>query len=1105
MNCKRFFKMLGFFMLGLLLCCSGCDSSDSGSEVTTASDTTAAPTEETAPAIPEERKLGKILILHEPGKPASYEEALASQLDGITEVIIADWDSPEAASFTVDDTEMVILTGADRIDGGLLNRAAAYREKGGNVTVLGGPLCETIPFKREDGSYATLNEFLSTSDSVTLQLDPSDKKQVAKISRTASNPAVKHKKSSGEFGMGHPSLKLENGYFDGWDVMLIPFKPKAGDNVVCFYAKAEGAATYYMELVLDDGTRYLGPAPEATEDWSFYTVTYDEFGLYPGSGTTPLTAEKVVSFTLGGTGLTAGEGYTMYLDTLASASFSVSDEHAEFANLTTVTDFYKITNAKEMTAYTGQAVVADTDYTIPDELYSTLNASEGTGYLKSRPFRLIPLLEVFDEKGLHSGWAAWINLYSKGSLTAFPMGDAFFDEKGVAAVADAAAMLIRGSYLTEAGTRSYVYEENTETIEASAAFLAPEGGILRCSFSADGKALSTEEIPLSPSNSKERNSSVISLGEQGIPDRVTVELLVDGAVVDRISHPILVLGEDITSDGYVTMENGAFRRDGKAIHMHGVNYFGSYGAFGTHFACDSIYDPYLVRCDLERIKEIGFNALSLQVGPWDLAGEVQSGYNKNMTQVVAIARELGLYVDMYVPFYENIEVFGELVKLHHFDEFDNITAYDIVWEGSVGTYASLDDAGKAERSGEWLDWVKLNYGSVDAASAAFGITCPDNADFDALLCKADASPEEAKLATAFRRFMDEKICAHFLAATERIRGYDPNHLISFRCCDSGYPSAASGSYKYNAYLYDFSSFCGALDFVSPEGYGYTRYQFDATAYEGAFGADYAELVCGDTTTTCKEFGWSAFSGSNYEPNEANLAYAAEIYAEVYDALYMGEGGGSYVWWYTGGYRPGEGSDYGAVNPDGSDRPATKVVREYAERMLSIDPMTEKETVTFTVDRDLYADGLAGIWASIKDEYIAALDAGKRVKLVSPGSSMTVAEAASIPLTEGTDASPRKYLSCVIAYAEDSTGKEIAKGGTTSDKSITLTLANTGYTSWGEGDVTLCGEDGSILCTLPALAQGERANVTITLTEGTHIIRASAEGIPFGSRFTINVN
>lgn len=1094
-------------VLGLLLCCAGCNSADSGSEVTTAADTaadTTAPTAETTPAIPEERKLGRILILHEPGKPASYEEALSSNLSAITEVVIADWDSTEAASFTVEDTELVILTGADRIDGGLLNRAAAYRKKGGNVTVLGGPLCETIPFKREDGSYATLNEFLSTSDSVTLQLDPSDKKQIAKITRTASNPAVKHKKTGGDFGMGHASLKLENGYFDGWDVMIIPYTPKANDNAVCFYAKAEGAATYYMELVLDDGTRYLGPAPETTADWSFYTIRYDEFGLYPGSGTTPLSADRVKTFMIGGTGLTEGQGYTMYLDTLASASFSVTDESAEFEHLTTPTDFYQITNAKALTAYAGQAVIAEADYIIPEEIYSTLRASEGTGYLKERDFRLIPLLEAFDEKGLHSGWAAWINLYDKGSLTAFPMGDAFFDENGIAAVADAARLLINGSHFTEAGTRSYVYEENTEKIEANAAFYAPEGAVVRYSFTSGDKLLKSEEITVAPTGSKERNSISLSLGEDGIPDRIKVELLVGERTVDVISHPILVMGEDISSAGFVTMEDGAFRRNGEAIHMHGVNYFGSYGAFGTHFACDALYDPYLVRCDLERIKEIGFNAVSLQVGPWDLAGEVESGYNKNMTQVVAIARELGLYVDMYVPFYENIERFGELVKLHRFDEFDNITAYDIIWEGSVGTYASLDDAGKAARSNEWVDWINLNYGSIGAASAAFGITCPETADFDALLCKANASPAEAALATAFRRFMDEKISTHLLAATERIRGYDPNHLISFRCCDSGYPSAASGSYKYNAYLYDFSSFCGALDFVSPEGYGYTRYQFDATAYEGAFAADYAELVCGDTTTICKEFGWSAFSGSNYEPNEAGLAYAAEIYTEVYDALYMGEGGGSYIWWYTGGYRPGEGSDYGVVNPDGSDRPGTKVVREYAERMLSIDPLTEKETVTFTVDRDLYADGLAGIWASIKDEYIAALDSGKRVKLVSAGSGMTVAEAASIALTDGTDTSPRKYLSCVIAYAEDSTGKEITAGGSTSDKSVTLTLANTGYTSWGEGDVILCGEDGSVLCTLPALAQGERANVTITLTEGTHIIRASAQGIPFGTPFTINV-
>jgi hypothetical protein len=117
--------------------------------------------------------------------------------------------------------------------------------------------------------------------------------------------------------------------------------------------------------------------------------------------------------------------------------------------------------------------------------------------------------------------------------------------------------------------------------------------------------------------------------------------------------------------------------------------------------------------------------------------------------------------------------------------------------------------------------------------------------------------------------------------------------------------------------------------------------------------------------------------------------------------------------------------------------------------------------------------------------------------------MTVKEAAKLAL-DGTESAvgPRKYLNCVISYASDATGKEVVSGGKCATAQVTLTIANTGYTSWQEGDVTLCDAEGNLLVRLPALAQGERTTVTVTLPTGGAQIRACAEGVWFGTEFII---
>jgi len=64
----------------------------------------------------------------------------------------------------------------------------------------------------------------------------------------------------------------------------------------------------------------------------------------------------------------------------------------------------------------------------------------------------------------------------------------------------------------------------------------------------------------------------------------------------------------------------------------------------------------------------------------------------------------------------------------------------------------------------------------------------------------------------------------------------------------------------------------------------------------------------------------------------------------------------FSWWYPGGFRCGENSDFGIINPDGSDRPVTKVIRKLGPQLLNYAPANLIDH-WITIDRDARAEGL----------------------------------------------------------------------------------------------------------------------------------------------------
>jgi hypothetical protein len=84
--------------------------------------------------------------------------------------------------------------------------------------------------------------------------------------------------------------------------------------------------------------------------------------------------------------------------------------------------------------------------------------------------------------------------------------------------------------------------------------------------------------------------------------------------------------------------------------------------------------------------------------------------------------------------------------------------------------------------------------------------------------------------------------------------------------------------------------------------------------------------------------------------------------------------GVFFWWYPGGFRLNENSDFGIINADGTDRPVTEVIRRLGAEFLRA-PKPEPPDYWISVSREQDARGLYGIYAAAEREFWAAKAAG----------------------------------------------------------------------------------------------------------------------------------
>lgn len=957
----------------------------------------------------------KVGILIPADKPEYYDDVVAAIKSGVNATVEEITWANAATEIDADKYEAIIIPEANSYPANAANSIDKYLQNGGKLLTLGGP-------PLQEGEEFIEGQWLNQQEA----FDTAERKTIVDFSELSEESFTLNADNPGQLGQ---TIELEDGAPNGGKILHISYpNPKnwaqlstrvtgnfTGANTISFYA----SSCYYMTqhglcIGVNDGTGTYYAVIKPCSDLSLFTLSEEDFYLWAND---KINTDKHPNF-----------------DNVNSMSFGISQTHTPFhvgklyefwissptmqkvdklGEIAIVLDgiapeykFYPITNGDTAEASQNQSFVATRKYTLPNELFSAHSRPQGTGYNRDRDQRFVPLIEVRDKKELRSGYLAWMFVYSSGIrevesayegciLAGFGTSDPkFYDKNGCAAVVDVLRALLNDYMFIEAGATEDIYvdsETKTLTMGALVRGKATKGMTLNFDFIKNDKSIYNESYDLTSQRlvktigDTEVKSKAFEYNvSKGKPDYVVVTIKKDGKVLDTVTQDITFWSPKAEKERkYITTSNNEFIRDGKVIRFYGVSYSPSSG-MGTeddglweHYLSREAFDPDVIYNDLLRLKEVGFNSIGTYIYYND-AIEI-----KSMMWLAYVCDLLDMYLEVDIrphadPFnlVEN-EVVETFEKLHLAD-FDNIVSFGVAWERSFGSYDGNygNAAGRKAYDDYWIKWVEDNYGSIANAEFEWGESMPTkNGKYTAVSDEMVREKESSELVAAYRRFADDLVASKHAYVRELFVRLAPNHMITARAGDVGCIPLADAARM----GYDFTALAAGMDYLSPE-----YYSDHALSEQMVFTNVYSRYASPDAPVVWKEFQVTAkWRGSNFDdPAYATLRKQIDeesIYGckQQLENMLAGHTSGLYYWYAQGGYRYNEKSDCGILNPDGSDRAVTKLIREYRDKIMNQPLMNEVDAI-IKVDRDQYSNAIAGMYQDMKDELLKAVKGGATV-------------------------------------------------------------------------------------------------------------------------------
>jgi hypothetical protein len=586
---------------------------------------------------------------------------------------------------------------------------------------------------------------------------------------------------------------------------------------------------------------------------------------------------------------------------------------------------------------------------------------------------------------------------------------------------------------------------------------------------------------------------------------VSAEIVDGDNVIDRVSHEAYVW-KPKERKAFVTVQNGDFILDGNRWRPHGVNYLPSSGiaiedgGYFENWLDSRPYDPEVIERDLNHIKDMGFNSVSIFIYHRSIKAQ-------NLLDLLRLLEKHGLKANLSLrpgtPLDFLWDQMREIIEYYRLGEHDTIFALDLAWEPMWG-----DHGDRKKWDGEWEKWIKERYGSIENAEKDWQFAVPrdeENKITNPFPHQIESDGDWRRMVAGYRRFLDTLLYKKYSSARRLVKSIDPNHLVSFRMTEAGDPTFRSG----RQIPYDFPYLAAAVDILEPEAYG--RIGDWNAVKPGWFEFEYARWSAPDKPMIWAEAGVSAWDMSQMDTPPERLEFQASLYRNLYRMFISSGADGIFFWWYPGGFRYGENSDYGIINPDGSMRATTKVIKENADKFIN-GASAKPIDYWINIDRDAHPDGIVGDYDLVKDEFWKAIDNKYTPGLKTAGTGTNSSNCPMIAVgnsnCDGTN--PPKYLDAVFDsfQVQDANGEWVSleKGDQIKVRSDKPVIARASITNLGEAEWITEG-----LGSVYVIAEGKEIIRTILHTNVKHLdsieikeIKLASVGLDVATEITVTL-
>lgn len=984
---------------------------------------------------------GQVAILRDalPGSDAANTDRIAGALRasgfGVTPLSAAQVSDP--AILTAARFSMLAVPNARYYpaDGG--NALNGYLRRGGRLLLLGGaPFTKPVwRYQNEWLDRETIQTRLRQLPTSNTFLDFDKTTDVKSWTRATNDAAIASSltvDNDGPNGQGQ-SLKVAMANMTGWNNYASPVMENVlptGHDTLTFWAKGDARTTQLsVEVNERDGSRWIAVVPLTTQ-WAYHVLAPEDF-LYwkdarvtvprgnTGDRFSPTNMTRVIVGLAESHTSAVGPGaHTFWVarfGSLVNPFQGVEKASQGFPAIETVTPSYKhypLRDVASIVPAPGQTIVTDA---VPGKVaaHSAIARPTVAGFGNNRKWRYIPLLQAKDGKGQMRGTPGWIlfnlalPLVGSGVAVLALDDPAQFQSPSVLKMVVAAAnRLQEGVFFTEAGSRQFSYWTG-EKVELGAS-VANWGGApadLRVRFTitdkASKRALFTveEALRVAADENQSLTRTWDAAGHKGQLCEVTTELVRNGQTIDRISHEIGFLSSTAPArDEFVTTRGTNFMLRGRPWYPVGMNYWPLYVSgmephdYNAGWLKPTFYDPAEIERDLQKMQALGINMVSIQVSGLES--------QRNLLDFLRRCRPHNIYVNVFLgaasPIAFQEAELATYLNAGRLAQNPTVFAYDIIWEPGNWMF---DAEHRPQWDRDWEAWIIERYGSLAAAEADWGRAVPRGNG-------KVVSPSDQQLRTdgewrvmvaAYRRFMDDLMSRKWNDATTRLRRLDPNHLISFR--------------QGNTLPQDFAFTATPkhIDFICPEGYAIPVGEPGHNA--AGFVTRYVHFTTRGKPIVWSEFGKSVWNSDKMQPDESAIQRVADYHELFYRVVLEAGANGTVPWWWPGGYRINERSDFGVMNLDGTPRPMAEMIARYSPQIQK--PRTYPAPNTFlTIDRDTHAGGYWYLtFNDGADAYSAARKTGKNLGLRTEG---TDTDSCTTPLVAVgnkpyTGRNPLKYL------------------------------------------------------------------------------------------------